>query len=59
MQIASTFLDGAPKPLKITQQGGCVKGSLLYINEEIEMLLQDMEQCLPVGTQEEIVEFSN
>ena len=41
-----------PEPLKITQQGGCVKGSLLYTNEEIDMLLQLMEQCLPVGTQE-------
>ena len=46
------FLDGAPEPLKITQQGGCVKGSLMYTNEEIVTLLQLIEQCLPVGTQE-------
>ena len=38
--------------LKISQQGGCVKGSLLHTNKEIEMLLQLMEQSLPVGTQE-------
>ena len=47
-----TFLDGAPEPLKITQQGGCVKGSLLYTNEEIDTLLQLMEERLLVGTQE-------
>ena len=47
-----TFLDGAPEPLKITQQGGCVKGSLLYTNEEIDTLLQLMEEHLLVGTQE-------
>ena len=46
------FWDGAPEPLKITQQGGCVKGSLLYTNEEIDTLLQLMEQRLLVGTQE-------
>ena len=47
-----SFLNDVPEPLKITQQGGCVQGSLLYTKEEIEMLLQLMEQCLPVGTQE-------
>jgi hypothetical protein len=46
------FLDGAPEPLKVTHQGGHVKGSLLYTNAEIEMLFQLMEKCLPVGTQE-------
>ena len=46
------FLDGTPEPLQLTWQGGHVQGSLLYTNEEIEMLLQLMEQCLPVGTQE-------
>jgi hypothetical protein len=46
------FLDGTSESLKITQQGGCGKGSLLYKNEEIETLLQLMEKCLPVGNQE-------
>ena len=46
------FLDGAAEPLKITQQSDCDNGSLSYKNEEIELLLQLMEQCLPVGTQE-------
>ena len=41
-----------PEPVMITQQGDYVQGSLLYINEEIEMLLQLMEQCLSMGTQE-------
>jgi hypothetical protein len=45
-------LDDTLEPLKVTHQGGCVKGSLSYTNAETEMLLQLMEQCLPVGTQE-------
>ena len=35
-----------------TQQSDCGQGSLLYTKEEIDTLLQLMEQCLPVGTQE-------
>ena len=46
------FWDGTPEPLKITQRGGRVKGNLSYTNAEIETLLQLMEQCLHVGTQE-------
>ena len=46
------FWDGAPEPLKITQRGGCAKGSLLYTNEVIDTLIQLMEKCLLVGTQE-------
>ena len=45
-------LDDTPEPLKITRRGGRVKGSLSYTNADIEKLLQLMEQCLPVGTQE-------
>ena len=45
-------LDGTLELLKITWQGGHVRDSLLYTNAEIETLLQLMEQCLPVGTQE-------
>ena len=47
-----TFWDGIPEPLKITQRGGRVKGNLSYTSAEIETLLQLMEQCLHVGTQE-------
>ena len=46
------FLDGAPEPLKITQQGSHGKGRLLYTNEDIKKLLQLMEKCVPVGNQE-------
>ena len=46
------LLVGTPEQLKATWQGGHVKGSLLNINEEIETLLQLMEQCLPMGTQQ-------
>ena len=44
--------DGTPGPLKITQRGGRLKGSLSYTDAEIDMLLQLMERHLPVGTQE-------
>ena len=46
------LLVGTPEQLKATWQSGHVKGGLLNINEEIEMLFQLMEQCLPMGTQE-------
>ena len=46
------FLDGTPETLKVTQQDGHIKGRLSHTNDKIETLLQVMEKCLPVRTQE-------